>query len=86
MHPGARRRGVRVDAAGRVRVAVAAAPERGRANDAVVDALAAALGLTRRSLEIVGGATSRTKRVRITGCTADDLARLVGALPSDVPR
>lgn len=38
----------------------------GRANDAVIRLLAQHLGLPRRRLELVAGAASRIKRVRIT--------------------
>ncbi len=43
----------------------------GRANRAVVDALAAALGVARREVRIAGGAASRRKLVEVDG---DDAA------------
>ena len=46
---------------------VRAAPTEGEANDALVRLLAKALGVPPRSVEIAGGATSRVKRVSITG-------------------
>jgi len=50
----------------RVRVA-AAAPERGRANDELLDLLAAALDLPRPQLTLVAGTSSRDKLVELTG-------------------
>ena len=52
---------------GVVRVRVTAAPEAGRATEAARRALASALGLRRTAVELVAGATSRTKRFRVDG-------------------
>jgi uncharacterized protein YggU (UPF0235/DUF167 family) len=44
-------------------------PERavdGKANEAVVTVLAGHLGVPRRALELISGATSRVKRFRVT--------------------
>jgi uncharacterized protein len=49
------------------KVRVAAPPEGGRANDAVLDLLARELSLPRRSLSIVSGQTSREKIVQMEG-------------------
>jgi uncharacterized protein YggU (UPF0235/DUF167 family) len=49
------------------KVRVAAAPEGGRANDAVLDLLAAELELPRRSLSIVSGHSAREKVVLLEG-------------------
>jgi uncharacterized protein len=49
------------------KVRVAAAPEGGRANDAVLDLLAAELELPRRSLSIVFGHTAHEKVVLLEG-------------------
>ena len=51
----------------RLKVQVTAAPERGKANDAVVEVLAAALGLPRGRVRIVAGETSPLKTVEIDG-------------------
>ena len=48
-------------------VRVSARAERGRANEAVREALAEALGVRRAQVEIVSGHRARRKRVRITG-------------------
>ena len=54
------------------KVRVVAAPERGRANEAVVEFLAATLGLRRQDVKIVGGAASRNKTVELVGLTRDE--------------
>ena len=50
-----------------VLIRLAAPPVDGAANDALVAFLADALDLPRRNITIVSGATSRDKRVRLTG-------------------
>lgn len=49
------------------KVRVAAPPEGGRANEAVLDLLARELALPRRSLSIVSGQTAREKVVLMEG-------------------
>jgi uncharacterized protein (TIGR00251 family) len=48
-------------------VAVEAPPVEGKANDAVVRAVADAFGLRRRDVELTTLTTSRNKRLRLTG-------------------
>jgi uncharacterized protein (TIGR00251 family) len=51
----------------RLKVQVTAAPERGKANDAVVEVLAKALGVPRSAIRITAGASSPLKTVEIDG-------------------
>ncbi len=65
--PGAARNsvvGVHGDA---LKIAVSAAPERGKANRAICDVLAAALGLRASRVSLHSGETSRDKKVRVDG-------------------
>jgi uncharacterized protein (TIGR00251 family) len=59
----------------RLKVQVTAPPERGKANDAVIELLAETLGLPRARIRIVSGETSPLKTVEIDGDEAL-LARL----------
>jgi len=59
---------------------VAAPPERGRANDAVVGVIAQALGVDRRDVRLVGGASGRNKVVELTGLTLDEAERRLAAV------
>lgn len=79
MAPGASRSGVvgRHGAAWKVRVA--AAPERGRANDAVLELLAQTLSLPRSSVTLVSGAGSRDKIVELAGIEPDEMERRLAA-------
>ena len=61
----------------RVRVAVHAAPVAGKANQAVCDALARALGLRRAQVSIIGGEHGKRKTVRLEGVTAEQLRRIL---------
>ena len=54
-----------------IRVRVTAPPAEGAANEAVRDLLARTLGCPRSAVEIVRGLSARTKRVRISGLSAD---------------
>ena len=65
VQPGAKRTEVAGRHGGRIKVRLAAPPVDGAANDELVRFLAEAFGVPKRSVTIVGGATSRMKRVRI---------------------
>jgi uncharacterized protein (TIGR00251 family) len=49
-----------------------AAPVDGAANAELIDLLAETLGVSKRAIEIVSGARSRQKKVRVTGLTLDE--------------
>lgn len=51
-----------------------AAPVDGAANTELIDVLADAFGVPKRSVTIVSGERSRQKRVRITGATKNPLS------------
>jgi uncharacterized protein YggU (UPF0235/DUF167 family) len=75
--PGSRHQGVRGEHGGALKVAVRQAPEKGRANQALIEVLADELGVKRRQIELLGGATSGRKRFLIRGVALETLhARL----------
>lgn len=51
----------------RLKVQVTAAPERGKANEAVIEVLADALGVPRSKVRILAGETSPLKTVEVDG-------------------
>jgi uncharacterized protein len=67
------------------KVRVAAAPERGKANRAVLDLLAETLGLPRAQIELVAGAGARDKVVALRGLEADQADMLLAAAAEDAP-
>ena len=77
--PGTRRPGVvgRHGAAWKIRVA--APPEDGRANQAVLGLLAETLRLPRRAVSIVAGSGSRDKIVECEGLSAEEIEKRLEA-------
>jgi uncharacterized protein (TIGR00251 family) len=60
------------------KVRVTSAPERGRANDAVVRLLASRLHVPRTSLSVVSGHTGRDKVIELRGLDAAEAERRLG--------
>jgi hypothetical protein len=60
-----------------LKVRLQAPPVEGKANAALIEFLAAALGVPRAFVDIVAGETSRRKLVRIRGMTAGRLKTLI---------
>jgi uncharacterized protein (TIGR00251 family) len=78
--PGASRRGiVRLDPRGLI-IALNSAPEKGKANDELIEYLARELKVARSAIAIVWGETSRRKTVRIEPCDAAAIAARLEAL------
>lgn len=77
--PGARRSAVVGRHGAGWKVRVAAVPERGRANDALVELLAGTLGLTRPDVRLLAGGADRDKVVEIAGLTLQEAERRLGS-------
>ena len=58
---------------------VTAAPDKGRANAAVVSLLAEALGVARSKVRIVRGQTSRDKVVTVESLCPEEVRRIIDA-------
>jgi uncharacterized protein (TIGR00251 family) len=56
-----------------LKIALAAPPVDGKANDALLAFLSELFGLPRARISLISGDTSRTKRVRIDGVGAADI-------------
>ena len=70
---------IRDDGEAVLRVRVAAVPDKGKANTAVVALIAKALGLPKSAISVVAGETSRIKSLAIVGApdiVAESLDRL----------
>ena len=78
--PGAKRPGIAGRHGEAWKVRVGASPERGAANDAVIELLAGALRLDRRDVRLVSGRASRDKIVELVGLPPGETeARLASA-------
>lgn len=78
--PGSRRNEIIGIHAGALKVAVTAAPEKGKANAAVLEVLTRLLGLKRSQAVLLSGATSRDKKVMLTGISRDWATRCLKEL------
>ncbi|HZR34249.1 MAG TPA: DUF167 domain-containing protein [Nevskia sp.] len=73
--PGASRNAVLGFLGETLKLAVTAAPERGKANEAVEALLAEALDLPKGAVRVVAGHAARSKRVEIAGLEAAEIVR-----------
>lgn len=78
--PGASRSRVAGKYAEGVKVQVSAAPEKGKANDAVIEVLAEWLGVKSAQVQIASGLTQPRKSVRITGLSPAELTGRISQL------
>jgi uncharacterized protein (TIGR00251 family) len=78
VHPRAKRDAVTGISGEALKLALSAPPIEGRANAACIDFLARLLGVSRSSIEIVSGAGSRNKVVRVAGLTAEVVRQRLG--------
>jgi len=69
--PGASRTRFQGELGGRAKIAVAAPPEKGKANAALVAYLARELGIRRQSVAVIQGEPSPAKTVHLAGVTAE---------------
>jgi uncharacterized protein len=81
--PGASRAGVVGRHGDGWKVRVTAAPERGKANDAVVKLVAATVGLPRAAVTIVSGHGAREKTVEISGADREAVEAALESAGSD---
>jgi uncharacterized protein (TIGR00251 family) len=77
VQPRASRAGVGPAVGDRLRVSVTAPPVDGKANAAVIEALAEAFAVRRADVTIVRGETGRRKTVRVAGASLAALNRLL---------
>jgi uncharacterized protein (TIGR00251 family) len=70
---GARKSGIECVHDGALKVSVTAAPEKGRANQAICELLARTLGVSKSRVTVISGETSPSKRILVQGRTPDEI-------------
>lgn len=75
LQPGARRTALCGEHGGRLKIAVAAPPLEGRANDALVEWFCAQLELPRRHVRLVAGQRARDKTLYVEGISTQEAQR-----------
>jgi hypothetical protein len=58
---------------GMLKIKLAAAPEKGKANESLIDFLADTIGVKKNAIKITSGHTSPVKSIEITGLSAEFL-------------
>ena len=76
--PGARKEGVLGTRGDRLKIAVHAAPEQGKANSALIDLLTKKLSLKRHQISLISGETNRDKSFLITNLSQDEIKQRLG--------
>jgi len=71
--PGAKKNEVRVEKNGQVKVCVTQRPEKGKANQAILDTLAEFFDVRESRIELLSGETSQHKRILIVGCSTEEV-------------
>ena len=75
VQPRARKNAITSEIGDALRVALTAPPVEGRANDACIEFFAKLLKLPRSSITIAAGQSRRTKVIRITGLSAEEVRK-----------
>jgi len=78
--PGASRNAVQGEQQGMLKVAVTQAPEKGKANKAIVQVLSKSLGLRRSQIELLSGETAQQKKFLIRDVTLEELQAKIAAV------
>lgn len=78
--PGAKKNAVTGEHDGALKVAVTQAPEKGKANKALVKVIADVLGLRKAQVRLVSGETSTHKKFLLSGTTVESVQATLDAL------
>ena len=77
VHPGANRNAITGTHADALKISLTTPPTDGRANAALIAFLAERLNIPRLSIELISGATNRSKTLRLTGITTAEAEALL---------
>lgn len=79
-HAKAKKNGITGILNGRIKISITQAPEKGKANTAILKFLAKVLGLKRTQLQLIAGETSPLKTLRIEGIIFEEIASVLREL------
>ena len=71
--PGASRMAIAGEYGGMLKIKLSAPPQKGRANQCLIEFLAKRLGVKKNAVSIVAGKTNPVKRLQISGVTAEEV-------------
>ncbi len=77
VQPNARKKGILGIHAGHLKLGVQAPPERGKANQAVIEFLSAFFKISKSQIEIIRGDNQRQKQILFRGVTNQDFSELL---------
>jgi uncharacterized protein (TIGR00251 family) len=77
IQPGARKTEIVGSHGEALKIRLAAPPVDGKANAALIAFLAGELGVPKAQVELIGGASSRGKLLRVSGASAEAIARFL---------
>lgn len=75
--PGSSRTSIAGQLEGRLKVKVAAAPEKGKANECLIAFLAKRCRVKKKAVSIVSGTSSPVKQIKIANSNIEDIVRLL---------
>jgi uncharacterized protein len=78
IHPRARKNAITGALGDALKLSLTAPPVEGRANEACIEFLANLLNVTRSSVTIASGQSSRRKVIRVSGLSADEVQKRLG--------
>ena len=78
VHPRARKNAVTGKIGDTLKISVTAPPIDGKANQACIDFLAKVLSVSRSSVTIASGQSTRRKVIRVIGLSAEEIRRRIG--------
>ena len=78
VHPRAKKNAITGEVGDALKLSITAPPVDGKANDACIDFFAKLLKVTRSSVTIAAGLTSRNKVIRVAGLTAQQVRECIG--------
>lgn len=59
-----------------IKIRISAAPEKGKANKALIDFIAKKLGIKSKAVSILSGHKTTVKRVQVSGIRANEIAKI----------